>query len=268
MNKKYITALALTAIVATSLYGAQAFADTQAPTATPQANHGLAGGFKGMMRKGQGQRGMFGTVSAINGNTFTFTVKARPMRAGNAQTATVPATTTYTVDATNATVMKGGKKMTVADIANGDTLVVMGQTAGTTITATRIMDGLPNMQNGRPEGTTPSFTGNGMPVIAGKITTISGNSVTVTNRENVTYTIDVTNAKVEQKGTATTVSSLTVGDMVIVQGTVTGTTVSATSIIDQGVVQAPDTTNTGANPAPQQKQGFFGKIGAFFGRFF
>ena len=267
MSKKYITALALTAVVATSLYGAQTFADTQAPTPTPPANHGLRGEFNGMMRKSQGQRGMFGTVSAITGNTFTFTVKARPMRTDKSQSATVQPTTTYTVDATNATVMKGGKKMTVADIANGDTLVVMGQTTGTTITATRIMDGVPGMGGERPEGTTPAFTGNGMPVIAGKIATISGNSVTVSNRENVTYTVDVTNAKVEQKGTTATVSSLTVGDMVIVQGTVNGTTVSATSVIDQGVAQAPETSSKVTNQAPQ-KQGLFGKIGAFFGRFF
>ncbi|MEI8130666.1 MAG: hypothetical protein WCG55_04155 [bacterium] len=267
MNKKYITALALTAVVATSLAGAQAFAETQDPATPPQASHGLAGRLEGMMRKGQGQRGMFGTVSAITGNTFTFTVKARPMRADKNQTTTVQPTTTYTVDATNATVMKSGKKVTVADIANGDTLIVMGQTTGTTITATRIMDGVPAMGGERPEGTTPAFTGNGMPVIAGKIATISGNTVTVSNRENVTYTVDVTNAKVEQKGTASTVSSLTIGDMVIVQGTVNGTTVTATSVIDQGVAQAPETSSKETNQAPE-KQGFFSKIGSFFGRFF
>ena len=146
----------------------------------------------------------------------------------------------------------------------------MGKTSGATITATRVMDGLPKMGEGkkdqRPDDTKPTFVGNGMPVVAGKITAITGNSVTLTNRENVTYTVDVTNAKVEQKGVATTVSALAVGDMAIAQGTVNGTTVTATSIIDQGV--APTPKQADETPQSPEKKGFFGKIGAFFGRFF
>ena len=277
MNKKYVTALALTALVATSLFGAQAFAETQstkqeAPqTTTPQPERGLEGRLGGMMRKDQGQRGMFGTVASVTGTTFTMTVKARPERDEKSKTpVAVPADTTYTVDATNASIIKANKKGSLSDIVVGDTVVVMGKTSGATITATRVMDGLPKMGEGkkdqRPDDTKPTFVGNGMPVVAGKITAITGNSVTLTNRENVTYTVDVTNAKVEQKGVATTVSALAVGDMAIAQGTVNGTTVTATSIIDQGV--APTPKQADETPQSPEKKGFFGKIGAFFGRFF
>ena len=42
----------------------------------------------------------------------------------------------------------------------------------------------------------PMMTGNGQPIIGGKVTAVNGNSLTVTNASNVTYTVDVTSAKV------------------------------------------------------------------------
>ena len=67
-----------------------------------------------------------GTVSAISGNAITLTGKNG---------------TTYTVDAASATVKKVSDS-SVNNIAVGDTLMVSGNTSGTTITAANIVDGI------------------------------------------------------------------------------------------------------------------------------
>lgn len=79
-----------------------------------------------LMRGGHGKHGTRGTVSAINGSTIT-------LIGDNG--------TTYTVDAASATV---GKITTiqVGDIQVGDSLDVMGEVTGTTVTAKHIMDGV------------------------------------------------------------------------------------------------------------------------------
>jgi hypothetical protein len=78
----------------------------------------------------------FGVVAGVSGTTILLDSKLPKT-----------ATTTYTVDASNATIIKGiGKNATttiaVSDIAVGDRLVVRGTVSGTTITATKIRDGL------------------------------------------------------------------------------------------------------------------------------
>ena len=114
--------------------------------------------------------------------------------------------------------------------------------------------------NGQP-GTMPTspITGNGQPVIAGTISAVSGDTLTVTNKSNVTYTVDATNAKIVQGQTTIAVSNLAVGDSVVVQGTVNGNSVTASSVIDQKV----STTGTTTQP-----RGFFGMIGSFFSHIF
>jgi hypothetical protein len=78
--------------------------------------------------------------------------------------------------------------------------------------------------------------------ILGTVSATSGNSITVTSKMGpkatstslTTYTVDATNAKI-YKGSATStvsISSIAVGDSVMVQGTVTGTNVAATIIRD------------------------------------
>ncbi len=71
-----------------------------------------------------------GTVSTVNGNTLI--VMAKMKRKGD---------TTYTVDATNAKVIKAGTSTAVSNIAVGDTVMIKGTINGTNITATSIRDG-------------------------------------------------------------------------------------------------------------------------------
>ncbi len=97
------------------------------------------------------------------------------------------------------------------------------------------------------------------PLVAGTISSISGNSVVITNKSNVTYTVDVTNAKIVEGQNTVTVSNIAVGDSLVVQGTVNGNSVTASSVIDQKIWN---------NKYPQQNKGFFGAIGAFFSHLF
>jgi riboflavin synthase alpha subunit len=85
----------------------------------------MDGVFKGGFR-GRGP-GVMGQVSAINGNTLTVTGKNG---------------TTYTVDASGATVSKTST-VSVGDIKVGDTIGVMGSVTGNSVTAKNILDGLP-----------------------------------------------------------------------------------------------------------------------------
>jgi hypothetical protein len=192
-----------------------------------------------------------GTVTAISGNILTVTDKQN--------------STTYTVDASNATVTKVSAPtastapsssasrtqhtkptettIAVSAIAVGDEVSVQGTVSGTTITATTIRDGqFGGARMGGPHG------GMGKPAVAGTVTAVSGSTLTVTDKQSSTsYTVDVSNATLKKinpgtsatgatptKPTETTItaSEITVGDTVMVQGTVSGTTVNATKIED------------------------------------
>ena len=183
---------------------------------------------------------------------------------------TTPTVTTYTIDASNATVTKAGVASNVAGIAVGDMISVQGTVNGTSVTATKINDGMMKMGN-KMQGMNgmgmSAFNGNGQPIIGGKVTAVNGNSVSITNSSNTTYTIDVTNAKLTTNGQASTAGSIAVGDNVLAQGTVNGTSVTAVTLVDQG--QKPTSTNpsTAGTPAPAH-QGFFGAIGGFFAHLF
>ena len=258
-----------------------------APAFAATAPTGGAGGWGGGMHSGpmmSGSRmapGVFGTVTAISGDTLTVT-QARRERP-NATTTTAAAVTIYTVDATNAKVMKNGTSSTLSAIETGDTVMVQGTMTGTNVAATVIRDGIGGMMGrGGPGGfgggkgfghgtsSTPIVSpiqGNGEPVLGGSVTAITGNSLTVTNASNVTYTIDVTNAKIVRNGTTTAVSAIATGDSVVVQGTVSGTSVTATSVIDQGSVSSA-TSGAGTTPAPGSQPGIFLAIGSFFKHIF
>jgi hypothetical protein len=201
--------------------------------------------------------GVFGTVASVSGDTLTVTSKMGPITsaAGSANASG----TTYTVDATNATVMKAGASSSVSAIAVGDTVLVTGTVSGTSVTATTIRDGMLMGQNGRPS-TTPIIQGNGEPVIGGTVSAISGSTLTVTNKSNVTYSVDASNATIEKKNAASTLSTVAVGDSVVVQGAVNGTSVTASSVMDGGVPSAQGTST----PHPGGMQGFLGGIGSFF----
>ena len=173
--------------------------------------------------------GVFGTVTAISGDTITLSSK------GFGQNATA---TSGTVDATNATVTKSGAASSVSAIAVGDTLMVQGTVSGDSVTATKISDGL-------GMGPGPARA----PGVFGTVSAVNGTTLTVTSKTMMkgpsssgsssgtatTYTVDASNATVVKDGATSTVSTIAVGDTVSVQGTISGDSVTATMIRD-GVV--------------------------------
>jgi hypothetical protein len=116
-------------------------------------------------------------------------------------------------------------------------------------------------------GALAGITGNGQPVIGGTVSAVNGSSLTVTNKSNVTYTVDATNAAVVKGNATSSVAAIIVGDGVIVQGAVNGTTVTASSVIDQGSAPAQVVPGSGT-PAPTHGGGLFGAIGGLFHRLF
>ena len=223
-------------------------------------NDGVMMGGMGMPRG----NGVSGTVSAVSGSTITLTAK-QFQRGSTANTAS---TITYTVDATNAAVTKSGAASSLSAIAIGDRLMVQGTVSGTAVTATKINDGMGEGKGGI--NSMPNFpTGNGQPVVGGTISAISGTTITITNSSGTAYTADASSAKFSKDGTASaTISSLAVGDSVIIQGTVNGSSITAASVIDNGAAPAGANGQApGSKPAPKHP-GFFGQIGGFFKHLF
>lgn len=125
VSKSLVALAALVAIGAgaglTAIASAASTTDQNGTTTTtpPWGAHKM-----GMMGRDHGVRG---TVSGINGSTMTITNTDG---------------TSYTVDASSAKVSKI-VDLTVGDIKVGDTVGVMGDVSGTSVTAKHIMDGIP-----------------------------------------------------------------------------------------------------------------------------
>jgi len=255
-SKKYFPLLATIGIASSLILAAPAFAQTNNENAARQGN-GKSWGV------GMRARGVFGTVSAINGSTLTVAGKTGT----NGSAGTI-----YSVDAANAKIMKSGANSSVSGIAVGDAVMIQGTINGSNVTATIIRDGFgkDNDKNGKEnklprQGMQASqvIQGDGQPVVGGTITSINGASLTATNKSNVTYSIDASNAKITKSGASSTLSSVAIGDNVIVQGAVNGTSVTASSIVDQG-----NAANSQSGDGPKPHSGFFGMIGGFFAHLF
>jgi hypothetical protein len=280
MNKKYLsialgTATGMAMIVPT-------FAQTAPSTNTNQGrmmrqNHqqnDVTGKIGGSFGNGQMmiRPAVIGTVTSINGNTITLSGHQGVDKASP----TIPATT-FTIDATKATIYKDRATSTLASIVSGDTLAVQGTLTGNNVVATVIHDGIMMGNRGERRGGMMGNTqntqvmgqlqGNGLPVVAGTISAINGNTITITNKSNVTYTVDVTSAKIMVKNAVATVSSVVAGDTVIVQGSVNGNTIIASTMIDNGV-QKVTATPVQISGSTTKNQGFFGGLGGFFSRMF
>lgn len=237
----------------------------------------------GEMRGGGGMPPVaVGTVSAINGSTLTvvghqgfgFGAMGRGMGSTTARAA-ISATTTFAVDATNAVVKKGNASATTTGISSilvGDTVLIQGTISGTNITATMIRDGIlpPPRSMGMGRGqkgdnkggdykmgsSSPLIEGNGQPVIAGTVSSVNTSTIVITNKSNVSYTIDATNAKILGAGknqNALTIADIKTGDAIVVQGTINGTSVTAATILEGQ-----------AKASGQPQRGFFGGVGQFF----
>jgi hypothetical protein len=236
------------------------------PGADAKRGSGIPGRPAGMVRPG-----IFGIVTAVSGNIITIN--------GRQGFGSTTATTTYTVDATNATIRKGNATSTISSIVVGDTISVQGTITGTNIVATAIFDGINGSVGGRGQGdqsngndgkgdksshatSTLPFLGNGQPVVAGKVSAVNvnGASLTVTTASNVIYTVNASSSKILEGQNTIALSSVLVGDTVLVQGTVNGTSITASTIVDQSSPAASVTANLDKG----QKRGFFGGIGQFF----
>jgi ribosomal protein L19 len=170
-----------------------------------------------------------GTVTAINGDTLTIQSKAF----GKNKTTTP--STTYTVDATSATVVKDKTTSDLAAITVGDHVKVQGTLSGTTVTATKINDGVMMKKQGTRG-------------VRGTVTAINGDTLTVQstgfkkNATATTYTVNATSATVTKDKLTSSLSAIAIGDTVGVKGTITGTSIAATKIND-GVMIRTKTTS-------------------------
>jgi len=207
-------------------------------------------GFKGETESDEMRPDVVGKVSVISGNILTVVSNKKQ----NTTTAT-----TYTVDVTNAKILRGETTITVADIAVGDNIVVQGTVTGTNVIATTVRDGkVGNGNKGDNNQALLQIQGNGQPVVAGKITVISGSTITiVTTSGSITYTVNASSAKIIQGKNTISLSDLKTGDLVIVQGAVNGTSITASTILDQA-----SQSNKPGEGKPQR--GFFGSIWQFF----
>jgi len=171
--------------------------------------------------------GVMGTVTAVSGSSITVSAKGG----------------VYTIDASGATVEKysgsTSSSVGVAGIAVGDTVSIAGTITSASMTAKDIRDGNP------PKPV--------MPAAVGKVTAVSGSTITLSGfampttkgakPTTTTYTVDTSNATITKvtppaangdTPTSATISAsqITVGDMLMVDGTASGTSITATTITD------------------------------------
>lgn len=113
-------------------------------------------------------------------------------------------------------------------------VIAAGLVIGLAIVAPVFAQGMPN---GRWNGEMGARNGNEpTPAIVGSVSAINGTTLTIesTGRRgrnaSSTYTVDAANAKIFEKGATSTIAGIATGDMIAVQGTVSGTNISATVI--------------------------------------
>ncbi|MFA5129974.1 MAG: DUF5666 domain-containing protein [Patescibacteria group bacterium] len=185
-------------------------------------------------------RGISGTVSAISGTTITLT-------------STHPTSTTYTVDASLAKLLGGmmGGTLPLSDILVGDKITVHGTVSGTTVTGTSITD---NSLMGRN-------------IFSGRVTAISGSTITIAGMKGTSWTIDASLATIMsgfgKNATTTTIGDIKIGDHLTAIGSTNGSNVTATSIFDLSVrkkMELPE-SNRGMMP----KNAAAGKVTAISG---
>lgn len=151
-------------------------------------------------------RNVMGTVSALSGNTVTLTDKNHVV---------------YTIDVTNAKIMKSGATISLSGVQVGDTLIVSGTILGTNVVAKNIVDGIPQMK---------FDDGN---VAVRTISSVSGSSFVVQSKAQKWKTLGTTtaitvntdsNTTFKKDGQTATLSDVVSGQMVTVKGTKDATT--------------------------------------------
>lgn len=85
--------------------------------------------------------------------------------------------------------------------------------------------------------------------VSGTVASVSGNSITLTAKNNITYIVDASSSQITKmvNGTKTTitVAQIVAGDSLRVFGTVTGTNVAAKTIVDGGIPVKKSASTTG-----------------------
>lgn len=272
MNKKSAAFATGTALAGTFLMSSVAFADTvQKPISNADTQSPM-----GMLRgHGEGRGpGIGGIVGSVSGTSFTLESRGFGTNA---------ATTTYSVDASSATITKDGTKATIAALAAGAHAMVEGTVNGTNIQATEIHVGLPPRGGMGPHsngdwnsGSTTrarmmdefsQVEGSGEPIIGGTVSSISGDTIAITNKGGTSYSIDTSGATITKAGETIALAQVAIGDAILAQGAINGTTVIANSVIDRGTPPATQATSD-SDTATQKGPGFFGHIGGFFRHLF
>lgn len=188
--------------------------------------------------------GIMGTVTVIGTNSLTVKDKNG---------------TVYTVNTTNAKFQRDkNATITFSDIIAGDTVIIQGTVTGTNVAATNVFD----IQLFSREAKDVKTDKNHVYAVTGKVTAITGNDITVLGNNNTSYVVSVVGASIHAKNekdsqTLYTISNITVGDTLMIDGTINGTNVSATNVVD---------ANLKANNG--EHNGFFNKVGNFFKRLF
>lgn len=168
-----------------------------------------------------------GKVTAISGSSITIT--------------DLRANTTYTVDASNATIQKGPNTTgSLSDITVGSMIAVQGTVSGSSIVATSIHEGF-------GKGMMGGHGRMGGPGAMGTVTSISGNTITLTDRNGGVYTIDASSATVKTSGATSTLSNVKVGDKLMVRGKIVTASMTAQDIEDGLPTPPTDPSNSTSN---------------------
>lgn len=227
MNAKYVTA----SIVATSMLAFAPIASATELGAETKADLGVRLGqflrtdvkgeadvharaeMKARAQEDNDMRAMNATVTAKSGSTLTVSAKDGAV---------------YTVNAANAEI-KGG---TLADIAVGDSIVVKGTVASSTVAAQSIVELGTERENDKKEERKENIIAKLGRVTVGTITSINGALVTINPfgpKATSTVTVDA-NTVIKARGEATTTAALSVGQQVLVVGTTTATSTAGDSV--------------------------------------
>ncbi len=165
-----------------------------------------------------------GTISAINGSTFT--VQSMSKNAAANIAGYVGSAESVVVSTDSTTIFKkNGLSVTFSDLALGQNIVVNGKMTGTdTATASHVyvisLDHLSSAMN-----MTMTYG------VSGTVKSVSGTTITVTGYNGTEYTVDASSATITKSDrTSAQVSDIKAGDMVAVAGNITGTSVAATQI--------------------------------------
>jgi hypothetical protein len=161
--------------------------------------------------------GITGTVTTTSNNSIT-------VKGTNG--------TVYTVNTADANIRyaKGSDS-----IKTGDHVYIQGAVNGTSVVATLIVDA--------KTGTATPTNDEKRSAVVGTVTAKSGNSITVAGKNGTTYTVAAANASIWKTGhQSSSVSDISIGDAVVVHGTVNGSSVTATKIM---AITFPETSANG-----------------------